>query len=412
MAKTAIGLDIGSAAARAVQVTRDKSGAIFVEKFAEEPLPYGSMVNGAVANIDAVSVALKTLWRKGKFSTNEVRVSVGGPAMVARVGELDWEPDSDLVKTLPYSTLVAEKLLESPDQFYLDYHTLSEYVTNEPDPYDPDETITVRKKHALVGGGRREAVDSIIAALRAAKLKPVSVDINGLALLRAHNANDFERAHNSVDCSIDIGAQTILVVMHKAGQPLYIRANSENSGAAATEAIAQTLGVNYSRAEERKFEVMYNPVPMPEDELSSVFALHDDEDYSDEDARDRSGNVDEERALEKARSRQARITPILNESTALIVSSLRETVEFFLGSAWGADLASISGFSISGGVSYTPQLLNRIAAEFGVPVKQATPISSWLSKKQQDKVPVEAMANEAAYAIAFGLAVGEGSTHG
>jgi type IV pilus assembly protein PilM len=410
--KSIVGLDIGTSMIRAVQLRPLKEGFAF-ERASEILLPRGAIVQGTVSEPEVVTRALKELWKKGKFTTNIVRLGIGGESTIASTSELDWMKDEDLFRVLP--TLVADKLFIDKDQFSLDYHTLSEYTTKEVSREDETERVTVAKKFVLISGVLKESVTEIIAVVRAAKLKPISVDLNALAILRAADPEDFESDANTVDVSIDIGAENLTIVLHKFGQPLYIRTVANHSGNAATIAIEEELSIPFDKAELRKFEALYATYEdtriTPVASESSIFDEEDSE-VVDEMPEDNTHLTEADaEVLAAKKARVERLRPLLSKSASDIIAEIRVTIDDFLSGPMGYDLERLSGFSISGGVSQMPGLLERISAEFTVSAKQSGPLTRLVDEKSAKRLTKEAEEFEHVYTVAAGLALGEGSSH-
>lgn len=369
------------------------------ERAAEIALPHGSIVNGVVVEKQAVVDALKALWKLGKFTTDIVRLGMGGDSVIARAAEMEWLPDADFSRLLPH--LVADRLMIKKDEYSLDYHALSEYPVKE-NGEDEEDVRLVPKRYVLVTGGKTEAVNSIVEAARAAKLKPISIDLNSLALLRVHQGPESER--NAVDVSIDIGAEVMTISLHKFGQPLYLRDVTGYAGNHLTSQIKEELDVSFPRAEYRKFETLYSEVPREEAEFTSFFES--------DSAREEASATHEGDAGDHARlERIERIKPILAQGSSDIIYVVRETLDDFFASAMGNDLTQISGFSMSGGVSNMPGLIERLGAEFRTNVYRSTPLTPLLTPKTQKNVKPEVLMLENTFAIAVGLATGTGASH-
>src|SRR5438034_3926754 len=88
MAKTLVGLDIGSNAVRAAEVA---SGDVPVlTRAAQVPLPPGAVENGEVRQPDVVSEALKELWGRSRIRSRQVRMGVGIQRVVVRAVAFTW----------------------------------------------------------------------------------------------------------------------------------------------------------------------------------------------------------------------------------------------------------------------------------------------------------------------------------
>ena len=74
MARTRIGLDIGSTAVRAAELTEgDKPSVI---RAAQVPLPPDAVENGEVRDVGIVAEALRELWTRGGFKSRRVYMGV------------------------------------------------------------------------------------------------------------------------------------------------------------------------------------------------------------------------------------------------------------------------------------------------------------------------------------------------
>lgn len=397
MSKTIVGLDIGTSVIRGVQITQNKDK-ITVNKVGQISIAPGLLENGAITNdsVPLIASALKELWKEAKFSTNTVYLGIGGESTLIRTGELEWAERDDLIKTLPYSSLVDEKVLADKSEYQYDYHTLGEYTKREKDPDDPDEMILVRKKMVILVGIKKKAIENITNAVLDAGLKPMVIDANAFAIIRAFNKETIHEEYASVDISVDIGADITTVAFHKSGQPLFIRITAPG-GNIITSNIAKELGVNFERAEMRKFETFNAPEEHDETVASNFADLDEDEDpYSE------TILTEEE---ERARERVNKIRPIINQGNTAILKIIRESLSHFMSEEWGSDLPQTSGIYLSGGVSYTPALVSRIRSEFNIPVLHAEPFSPYLDGNPLEKVMGPHYGSEAKFVTALGISL-------
>lgn len=407
MNNTLVGLDIGSSMIRAVQVTKDRKGQVQIDKVGEEPLPYGTIVGGKVESPEKLTAALKALWKRAKFTTPFVRLGAGTGVALASTGEVDWAPDSDLYKIIPHTELVRDKWVSdaSPDRdYYFDYHPISEYEKRQPAHDDPSEIVTVRKRYVLIAGGKRDLIDLLVKSTLDAKLKPISVDLNGLALIRAYQEVNKFSDDQAVEMSIDIGAQGTTIVMHKHGQALYMRTIADAGGNLMTLKIMDELQTNFDKAELRKFEALYSDFdPTDGAEAPSVFDISED---------DYVAHHEDDEATLIIKERIAKVRPQIAQVATQLVTNIRESMEYFFNEEWGTDLSSASGILLSGGVAMMPGFAERLASEFGIPVGISEPLSSNMPEKKFAKLPEPIITTQSTYTVALGLALGEGSNHG
>lgn len=399
MAKSVVGLDIGTTSIRGVQA-RPSGHTVVLERAFTELIPAGIMVDGAIAEPTELAQFIKQTWKKHKITTRDVRLGVGGDRIITNLAELDWMQDTAFHQALPY--LIEEKLMVEREKYTFDYHTLSESVVSEEDPDDEDIIHNVRRKFVLVAGVENEYTNTLMDIALAAGLRPISVDLNAFALIRSYTEqpNEFDYAPAAVDACVDIGGNIITIALHKNRQPVYVRTVSGIGGNTATLGIAERLGVNDEVAEKRKMEALTTFIEEEPDHSESVFSF------------DSVMNYDQEPGAEVLpEARRLRIEAsqeILAATDTAFLSFIRETLNDFTSDPSGIDLTSISGLSLSGGVMSTPGFIERITSELKLPTAIATPFAGHNVKTPADHDP----ANDHLYATAAGLALGRGASHG
>ncbi len=238
-----IGLDIGSSAVRAAELefgsgARSGKSAPGLVRLGEVPLPLGAVRDGEVVQPDVVSRALRQLWSQTKFDSKDVVIGVGNQRVLVRDLDLPWLPIAQLKASLPFQ--VGEMLPMSVDEALLDY-----YPTGEVD------SAQGRMLRGMLVAAQRDTVTSNVLAVEAAGLKPVMVDLNGFALLRALARGEFSQATAAF---VDIGATITTVVIAQAGVPRLVR-SLPSGGQHITAAVATATNVSMPEAEGLKREV-------------------------------------------------------------------------------------------------------------------------------------------------------------
>jgi type IV pilus assembly protein PilM len=236
--RAAIGLDIGTTAVRAAEVTLGKSGPT-VRSYGEVPLPAGAVREGEVADVEIVAHAIRQLWSSTKFSSKRVALGLANRRTVVRQVELPSLPADELKAALPFSA--GEHIPMAVETALLDFWPLEESA-------GAGGTPMVR---GLLVAVAREAADSAVSAVQKAGLTPVSIDILPLAILRALGSISAGSAGAAVEALVDIGADVTNVLVHEQGRPLFVRMLLMG-GSAATDAIATTLGIDFDEAESLK----------------------------------------------------------------------------------------------------------------------------------------------------------------
>jgi Tfp pilus assembly PilM family ATPase len=103
---------------------------------------------------------------------------------------------------------------------------------------------TPDRQRWAIGVVRRTALAALLGTAKSARLKPIAVDDMALALRRAHPA---------ADAVIDVGDDATRVAIFGESVPYVVRLPI--GGERLTDAIAQSLGLDLTRAEERKRNV-------------------------------------------------------------------------------------------------------------------------------------------------------------
>ena len=238
MARGRIGLDVGSTAVRAAEVTG--GDAPVVVRAAQVPLPAGAVENGEVRDSEAVAEALRELWTRGGFKSRQVWLGVGNQRVVVRDIALPWLPEKELKQSLALQ--VQEFIPMSADEAVLDYDLLGEF-----------EHEGRRMLRLLLVAAQRVMVDQLVNAVLAAKLEPMGLDLVPLALVRAIGSSDvgMDLEGEGDEAVVDIGSHVTNIVVHDHGTTRFVRI-LPSGGRDITLAIARASGVTDEVAESLK----------------------------------------------------------------------------------------------------------------------------------------------------------------
>lgn len=231
MATTVIGLDLGTTRARAVEVQQQRGGT-HILRYAEAPLPLGAVQDGEVTEPEGVVQALRAMWAQAKFSHRDVILGVGNQRVLVRHLDLPWMPMPQLRASLRFQ--VQDSLPVAVEDALLDF-----YPTGQ---YDAQEGRTVE---GLLVAATRDTVQSNVVAVEGAGLRPLMVDLNAFALLRAQQASQV--AGRTV-AMVDVGARITNVVVARQGVPRLVRTLAAG-GQHVTDAIAAELRISMPEAE-------------------------------------------------------------------------------------------------------------------------------------------------------------------
>jgi type IV pilus assembly protein PilM len=238
VAKARIGLDVGSTAVRAAELTEGSPPTVV--RAAQVPLPAGAVENGEVRDVPAVSEALRELWTRGGFKSRKVWMGVGNQRVVVREIALPAMPEKELRQSLGFQ--VQEFIPMPVDEAVLDYHLIEER--------EIDGRQMVR---LLLVAAQKAMVDTLVAAATGAKLEPMGLDLVPFALVRAVGASGagMELESTGGEAVVDVGAHVTNVVVHATGETRFVRI-LPSGGRDITVAIARALSVEDAVAERLK----------------------------------------------------------------------------------------------------------------------------------------------------------------
>ena len=238
MARTRIGVDVGSTAVRVAEVA---AGDIpVVVRAAQVPLPPGVVEAGEVRQPEAVAEALRELWSKSGVKSKQVHLGVGNQRVVVREVALPWLPEKELRDTLGFQ--VQEFIPMASDEAVLDFDPLGEM--------DQGGRRMVR---ILLVAAHKPMVNALVEAALAAKLDPQGIDLTPFAVIRAVGTGDegLDLDSSGDEAIVDIGAQVTSICVHDRGVTRFVRM-LPSGGRDITLALASGLGVDDDVAERLK----------------------------------------------------------------------------------------------------------------------------------------------------------------
>jgi type IV pilus assembly protein PilM len=202
MAKRAtniVGLEIEPSAVHAAAVT--VNGVVSVKTAAVVPLETGIIRDGEVNDVEALAEALRSLYRENKGLDKKVRIGIANQKIVVRVLELPpLEDEKELEAAVRFQ---AQDQIPMPlDSAVLDFQ-----------PLDIVETEHGKRQRVLIVAARRDMIDRVMAAAKAAGLKPEGIDLSAFAMIRAlHRAPADPAAPAEPVLYLSVGGLTNLAV--------------------------------------------------------------------------------------------------------------------------------------------------------------------------------------------------------
>jgi type IV pilus assembly protein PilM len=227
--KTLVGLDIDATGIVAASVV--VNGRLRIERVAFTPLEPGIIRDGEVADVDGLAEALKTLYRENKGLDKRVRVGLANQKIVVRVVDLPYLEDA--------KELAAAVRFQAQDQLPMPL----EHAVLDHQPLAVVNDAAGRRQRVLLVAARREMVERVLAALRAAGLKPEGVDLSAFATVRAlHRAGP----DDELVLYLAIGGLTNLAVA-RGTECTFARASGSGVEALAVE-LAERAGLTLEHA--------------------------------------------------------------------------------------------------------------------------------------------------------------------
>lgn len=194
-ATTLVGLDIQPGYVSAVQARLN--GSIVVQRAVGAPLPPDTVREGEVVDGQALSETLRELFAGAKLD-RRVRVGVANQRTVLRTLEMPPIPEGKELATAV--RFQAEDQIPMPlDSAVLDYQTLG--IT---------ETPTGPRQQVVVVAAQKDMVEKLLAAVRAAGLRPEGIDLSAFALIRSlHRADE---QHTGRVLYLNVGGLTNMAI--------------------------------------------------------------------------------------------------------------------------------------------------------------------------------------------------------
>ncbi|MDP8969363.1 MAG: type IV pilus assembly protein PilM [Actinomycetota bacterium] len=350
MART-IGLDIGSRAVRAVQISVGGRGPATLDRVGQVQLPPGALRDGEIAQPDAVVEALRALWSRFGFKGRRVALGVANQQVIVRRLDLPYLPENELRQSLGFQ--VQDSIPIPVEQAILDFQILENYQT--------DEGQLVSR--ILVVAAQRQMVEAIVGVVGQARLEPTILDLDAFALVRSLAPPRLLSGEDG-ELLVDIGAAVTNIVVHQGGTPRFVRILLMG-GNAITDSLVGALGMSYEQAESTK---------------ASIGLVTD--------ARDRE---------EAAR--------LIAERADRFIDELRGSLDYYSAQSESVPVRRVV---LTGGASQLSNLRERLSDVLGLPVERGHP----MQELQVGDVGIgrdQLIESEPYLAVAIGLALGAGA---
>jgi type IV pilus assembly protein PilM len=238
--KGLVGLDIGSSAIKAVELSRYRNGYELVNLALEELGPDG-VADGIIKDPAAIALAIGKLFKENSIKTRNVAVAVAGHSVIVKKIAVTANNEAELVDAIPNEAQQQHIQLDMND-VRLSYQVLgrpSESVVGRPNPSNTFEVLLVAVK--------REKITNYAEVLQQAGVVPVVMDIDAFALENAFEVS-YEPLPDLVVALLNIGASIMNINIIRGGEPLFTRDVSVG-GNQYTDALEKEFGLSFQDAE-------------------------------------------------------------------------------------------------------------------------------------------------------------------
>jgi type IV pilus assembly protein PilM len=346
MAQPAVGLDIGTSAIRAAQLTGGRGGASLTS-FGQVALPSGAVVDGEIRDAGAVSDAVAQLWKRVKIRSKRAVVGVANQRVVVRQVDLPFLEEKEFRGSLKFQ--VSDHIPMPVDSAELDYHMVDDYTT------DTGEHMM----RVLLIAAATDMIETFVSTLGTAGIEVAGIDLTPFAVARAVSpAARGEVGIAGAEAIVDVGAGVTNMVIHQNGEARFVRILLVG-GDEITNALADGLSVPYEQAEAMKLD-LGRGVGTPQAQR------------------------------------------ILTERVDSLVNEIRGSLDYYVSQEESEPVTSIV---LTGGGSLTPGLIPQLEQTLRTQVRRATPLSelNWSKSglTQEQVLQIDPIA-----AAAVGLAMG------
>lgn len=227
-----VGLDIGSRTVKVVELAKD--GKAWRLKGAGIVGYKGAQIGQIKDERELISVGevVKKLHKEAKIGSKEVTIALPEAQVFTRPIRFPMLTDQEIASAVKWE---AEQYIPIP----VDEAVIQHQVLERREKVTPPEVLV------LLVAAPRNLVEKYVKVVKLAKLTPVAVETELMALVRALAPED------TVAMLVDFGARSTDLAIAKNGQLAFSR-SIPTAGEAFTRAVAQSLGIESQQAEEYK----------------------------------------------------------------------------------------------------------------------------------------------------------------
>ncbi len=236
-----VGLDIGTASVRLVELSEAGNEQRQLERYAHEPLPRGAVVDGNIENLEQVAEAVRRVWKKSGIRTRQVVLAMPAAFVITRKIILPADLSEDQLE-FQVEIEASHYIASAPEEVRLDFVVLGPLGSA---PQDIE---------VLFAAARKEKVEDRIAVVEEAALTAKIMDVETFATRAALErvlAATGKAASQDIVALFQIGAHQMQMLVLQADQLVCERVLAFG-GYQLTQEIVQAYDISWEEAERRK----------------------------------------------------------------------------------------------------------------------------------------------------------------
>lgn len=342
-----IGLDIGSHAIKLVEIEHTKRGRI-LKNFGMIRVPTDAIVEGSIKDEEAVSTAIKRLFRNLGVRNQNVAVSLSGYSVFSKKISLAVMDDSGIESAIQEE---AEKYIPFDiNDVNVDFAVLPSELGSA-----AKERETADRMELMLVAAKTSVIDEYVHLFETAGMNPCVLDVDIFALQNALELSMDDPTKGHV--IVNVGARELSINAVYGGVSTFSR-DASYGGAQITEAIMSELNVDFEEAERIKLG---------------------------------AGNGDNEKTVQE----------IVSSIVSGWVREVKQALDFVTATYPDETMGHLM---VGGGACRIPGFQKVLEVETGLPVAQINPFRSLnINEKLFDPDYLGYMAPQAGVAVGLGL---------
>lgn len=234
VAKPLVGIDIGSSSIKLCEIDDERDGKRHLLRYAVQPLPAQTIVDGQILNTNVVVEALEMLFEKSK--RRDVALRIGGHSTIVKKLSLPLMTPTELAEQIQWEA--QQHIPYNVAEVQIDYQILRR-----------------REQHGqmdvLLVAAKREEVSDLVNLVQQAKLRPRVIDLDAFAMQNLYEVCYGEVAGTQSVVLVCVGATTTTINVLRDGTTAFTR-DMAGGGEQITRQLMKSLGASFAEAEKLK----------------------------------------------------------------------------------------------------------------------------------------------------------------